>query len=338
MQVAESDVLSAIKFSQSGEYLALGDNGGRVILFKRSSSASNSSKHSSSRYFDYKYLTEIQSHEPEFDCLKSLELDEKINAVEFLRDKNAYNSSLNASKPSVSFLSTNDRVIKLWKVDYRVQKETSRAHFLGDNLFLPKSNVIGEGYFAKEKYQYRGCHNYNVNSISLAQDGEIFLSADDLRINMWNIENNTLAFNIVDLKPGQIEELSEVITHVEFHPVRSDMFVYSSSKGYINCCDLRINSNSESFSTRFQIEEEPSRKHFFTDIINSVSRAKFSPVDPNFLFSRDYIAVHIWDIRNTKTPYKTFNVTDYLEKKLCEVYENETIFDKFDLQISPDST
>ena len=32
-----------------------------------------------------------------------------------------------------------------------------------------------------------------------------------------------------------------------------------------------------------------------------------------------------------------FNVTDYLEKKLCEVYESETIFDKFDLQISPDS-
>jgi serine/threonine-protein phosphatase 2A regulatory subunit B len=87
MQVAESDVLSAIKFSQSGEYLALGDNGGRVIIFKRSVSSGTSSKHSSSRYFDYKYLTEIQSHEPEFDCLKSLELDEKINAVEFLRDK-----------------------------------------------------------------------------------------------------------------------------------------------------------------------------------------------------------------------------------------------------------
>lgn len=36
-------------------------------------------------------------------------------------------------------------------------------------------------------------------------------------------------------------------------------------------------------------------------------------------------------------PYKTYNATDYLEKKLCEVYESETIFDKFDLQISPDS-
>lgn len=43
-------------------------------------------------------------------------------------------------------------------------------------------------------------------------------------------------------------------------------------------------------------------------------------------------------MRNTKTPFRSFNVTDYLEKKLCEVYENEAIFDKFDLQISPDST
>lgn len=33
-----------------------------------------------------------------------------------------------------------------------------------------------------------------------------------------------------------------------------------------------------------------------------------------------------------------FNVTEYLEKKLCEVYESENIFDKFDLQVSPDSS
>ncbi len=31
-------------------------------------------------------------------------------------------------------------------------------------------------------------------------------------------------------------------------------------------------------------------------------------------------------------------MTDYLEKKLVELYENERIFDKFDLQISPDSS
>ena len=115
--------------------------------------------------------------------------------------------------------------------------------------------------------------------MSTSPDGESFLSADDLRVNMWSFENNLLAYNIVDLKPPNIEELAEVITHVEYHPVRSDIFLFSSSKGYISHCDLRVSSNFEKSSTFFALEEDPSRKHFFTDIINSVSRAKFSPIN-----------------------------------------------------------
>ena len=30
-------------------------------------------------------------------------------------------------------------------------------------------------------------------------------------------------------------------------------------------------------------------------------------------------------------------MTEYLDGKLCELYESERIFDKFDLQVSPDS-
>ena len=85
------------------------------------------------------------------------------------------------------------------------------------------------------------------------------------------------------------------------------------------------------------IEEDPSRKHFFTDIINSVSRAKYSTASDNIIFARNYLGVDLWDVRNPKLPVKQYNVTDYLEKKLCEVYESETIFDKFDMNMSPDS-
>ncbi len=46
---------------------------------------------------------------------------------------------------------------------------------------------------------------------------------------MWSFENNLEAFNIVDRKPSVIQDLSEVITHVEYHPCRSDIFLYSSS-------------------------------------------------------------------------------------------------------------
>lgn len=76
-----------------------------------------------------------------------------------------------------------------------------------------------DGFEGIEKKQFKNCHNYNINSLSISPDGENFLSADDLRVNLWSLENSLLAFNIVDLKPPNIEELAEVITHVEYHPV-----------------------------------------------------------------------------------------------------------------------
>ena len=51
-------------------------------------------------------MTEFQSHEPEFDYLKSLEIEEKINKVRWCR----------SSSNTRMLLSTNDKTVKLWKV------------------------------------------------------------------------------------------------------------------------------------------------------------------------------------------------------------------------------
>lgn len=39
-------------------------------------------------------------------------------------------------------------------------------------------------------------------------DGETFISADDLRINLWNLEISNQSFNIVDVKPANMEDLT----------------------------------------------------------------------------------------------------------------------------------
>lgn len=75
--MSDSDSLTSIVFDKTGNYLAVGDKGGRVVIFKYI-------EVKNSRYFDYRYFSEIQSHEPEMDHLKSIELDEKINALEFV--------------------------------------------------------------------------------------------------------------------------------------------------------------------------------------------------------------------------------------------------------------
>lgn len=204
--ISKTDVLTAITFDKTGNYLAVGDAGGRVIVFKNVDLKN-------SRYFDYRYFTEMQSHEPEFDHLKSIELDEKINNIEFLHNNTG----------SLKMLTTNDRIIKLWKFDYRHHKQYTKASIGSDGqIQLPKASLVDEGYDSIEKSQYRYCHNYNINFMSSSPDSECFISSDDLRVNLWHIENNIEAYNLVDLKPNNIEDLSEVITYLEYHPKRSD--------------------------------------------------------------------------------------------------------------------
>lgn len=43
----------------------------------------------------------------------------------------------------------------------------------------------------------------------------------------------------MDIKPANMEELTEVITAAEFHPYHCNMFIYSSSKGTIKLNDMR---------------------------------------------------------------------------------------------------
>ena len=61
---------------------------------------------------------------------------------------------------------------------------------------FPKKNIISEAFEGIEKRQFKNCHNYNINSLSMSPDGENFLSSDDLRVNLWSLENSLLAYNI----------------------------------------------------------------------------------------------------------------------------------------------
>ena len=48
--------------------------------------------------------------------------------------------------------------------------------------------------------------------------------------------------DIVDIKPANMEELTEVITAAEFHPKDCHIFAYSSSKGTVRLCDMRMSA------------------------------------------------------------------------------------------------
>lgn len=47
---------------------------------------------------------------------------------------------------------------------------------------------------------FANAHTYHINSISVNSDYETYMSADDLRINLWNFEITNQSFSILSLK------------------------------------------------------------------------------------------------------------------------------------------
>ena len=52
-------------------------------------------------------------------------------------------------------------------------------------LKVPKVSGRSKAVTAKPRRVFSNAHAYHINSVSVNSDGESYLSADDLRINMW---------------------------------------------------------------------------------------------------------------------------------------------------------
>ncbi|XP_036674047.2 protein phosphatase PP2A 55 kDa regulatory subunit isoform X1 [Drosophila suzukii] len=323
--VTDADIISCVEFNHDGELLATGDKGGRVVIFQRDPA----SKAANPRRGEYNVYSTFQSHEPEFDYLKSLEIEEKINKIRWLQQKN----------PVHFLLSTNDKTVKLWKVSER-DKSFEGYNTKEENglirdpqnvtaLRVPSVKQIPLLVEASPRRTFANAHTYHINSISVNSDQETFLSADDLRINLWHLEVVNQSYNIVDIKPTNMEELTEVITAAEFHPTECNVFVYSSSKGTIRLCDMRSAALCDRHSKQFEEPENPTNRSFFSEIISSISDVKLSN-SGRYMISRDYLSIKVWDLHMETKPIETYPVHEYLRAKLCSLYENDCIFDKFE--------
>ncbi|CAA2992752.1 serine threonine phosphatase 2A 55 kDa regulatory subunit B beta isoform-like isoform X1 [Olea europaea subsp. europaea] len=375
--VQDIDIISAVEFDKKGDFLAVGDRGGRVVIFENKAGNHDLLDHTSRselerldlvvpQHPEFHYKTEFQSHEPEFDYLKSTEIEEKINEVQWCAMPNG----------SLFILSANDKTIKLWKVkDHKVKKvkEMNVSPFVSsENSLMAESSFINgkhkpnfaNGYFlewtenvansmstshsrhdkvpcsadatpAKCRKLYAHAHDFNINSISMNSDGETFLSGDDLRINLWNLEVSNQCFNIIDTKPESMEDLTEVITAAEFHPFHCNLLAYSSSRGFIRVVDMRQSALCDHNAMIWKDVESHGPKSFFTEIIASISDLNFAN-DGRHILSRDYMNLKLWDMHMDARPVATYRIHEQLRPKLFDLYNNDAIFDKFDCCLSGD--
>ncbi|KDD76384.1 hypothetical protein H632_c247p1 [Helicosporidium sp. ATCC 50920] len=361
LALQSTDLISAVEFDGTGDYLATGDHGGRVVLFERLGMPGREDGPEGmgggprGAPHEYRYLTEFQSHEPEFDYLKSLEIEEKINCVRWVRRGGGWGEGLE-TPTSHMLLTSNDKTIKLWRVaenpaagrgDSPIAPPTTAhasaaGHFCATGELRVPSSVRGGGQDLpllshRCKRVFSSAHAYHINSVSMSSDQETMLSADDLRINLWHLDMGTQAFNVVDIKPVSMEDLTEVITRAVFHPRDGATFAYSSSRGCVRVGDLRAAALCDEHA---KVLEDGSGaggagKTFFSEIIASINDLVFSS-DGRSLVTRDFMTVKVWDLAMERSPVAIYPVHDSLRVRLAELYESDAIFDKFDVALSGD--
>lgn len=83
------------------------------------------------------------------------------------------------------------------------------------------------------------------------EDGELFLTADNSRINLWNLyREGADVQSLVDLGKPKSANFDEVVKFAKFDS-QSPTFLYTTNTGKINICDLR---ESSSFQTRSSLQ------------------------------------------------------------------------------------
>jgi len=103
--------------------------------------------------------------------------------------------------------------VKLWKLTERnkrpeglnlwddagLERDPTSITRLRVPTFVPTDAMVE----ASPRRVFANAHTYHINSLSVSSDEETFLSADDLRVNLWHIavSNQSFSILVLQLKP-----------------------------------------------------------------------------------------------------------------------------------------
>lgn len=100
-----------------------------------------------------------------------------------------------------------DKTVKLWKISERCRHYSDLNTITDDGMLrdkdaltelrIPKKCEDDISVEALPRRIFSNAHAYHINSISVNSDDATYLSADDLRINVWHLEITDQSFSIL---------------------------------------------------------------------------------------------------------------------------------------------
>ena len=168
--------------------------------------------------------------------LSSCDVPEWVTAIEWI----------NHGKTSTPMLfAAGARNVKLFTIKDKFTKKhvtAKKSLAKGKGLVIPRSKVESQSKQCKHLATYRSCKEDRLHTVSLAPDNEHFITADEARVDLWNVERTAdTVYSLVDYeKRGRdFTAEDERILSAKFNRNLGCSFLYTTSQGRINICDLR---------------------------------------------------------------------------------------------------
>lgn len=324
MQVKQSrqhlglnDSITVIRYSKDGLLLATGDSSGKISVFRTDP-----------------YLTPctyFTSHCRSSDYALGIEVESDIKQVEWI----------NSHPRRASLLSANTKSVKLWTIynpiidnslhvdSTHTRKKTSFDSDNNSNRIAPSQK------FPKAvcRSVYESDPNFTIHSVSLSSNCFQFISSDEIRVVLWDLDHSESSCTVVDSKPQIYDTMSEVITCARFHPEQSSVFLWGTTKGYIKIGDFRTRMLWDRPAATFKYQYD---QNLLSELVDAVLSAQFCG-DKSYIIVRDLFTTKVWDIRNTKAPLITHKLFD-VQGDIEELIQSGQLADEFEVRVSSPSS
>jgi hypothetical protein len=313
-----------LKLSHDNKFFIVSNLEGQITVYRKNDDLNDEQP---SLELFYKY----QAQEKEFDFHKSCELSKAVRAFDIVHSDDDHIDILSSNYRNIKY----DR-IKVNSKSYEYDTDSDATLFSSEEHYIPKVKSVNFKKKHKTKRQFKLAHSFEINSIiSNNYNKHNFVSSDEARIMLWDVNVDKEVYNIVNLEDYEKEDENiEKITVTKLSNKDPNMLCFGTDLGNIFLSDLRASYNIFENSAKFSDNTSPFLKTVFYDKLTRVHDLDFfNENNENTLISRHFLSLNTWDKRNLKCPTNRFMLYEPIISKLSYLYGNNLMNEKFSLSL-----
>ena len=279
------DTISVLSFNQSGQFLASGDQAGRVVIFQILPPRMPGGKPIVS------FVNQVHAHKSQFDYFRSELSEPKINSLAWVRS-NQLNPLL---------ITCNSHEAKMWRMVQSAKPTWTPLDFTLDNFKLPTARQLEIKYSTEQVQTYMDLQTEYLIDIQTLTDQRSFAMIDVGCVKLWDMERSCDSVCLFKVPHQQTELTASAVS-----PALPSAILIADDTGIAHILDMRQQAEDLTPSLQFMVKDHTSPKRYIPGC-EYIGATAFSADGVNIV-TRTFGEALVWDVRQPSAPVAALDV------------------------------